>query len=158
MKKQVLFLPLLFVACSSSSNNKNALENNNISSQPVVVAPQAYVEPYLDKVYFDFDKYNVKKSEMDAIRTQIDYIKTNKQNVSKVVVEGHADARGSVEYNLVLGQKRADSVMHQIKSGVKDKKVSYKTVSFGKSKLAKNGFSEEVHAANRRAVTLIEVK
>jgi peptidoglycan-associated lipoprotein len=158
MKKQVLFLPLLFVACSPGLKNKSALENNNISSQPVVVAPQAYVEPYLDKVYFDFDKYNIKKSEMDAVKTQIDYIKANKPNVAKVFVEGHADARGSVEYNLVLGQKRADSVMHHIKSAVKDKKVSYKTVSFGKSRLAKNGFSEEAHAANRRAVTLIEVK
>jgi len=71
-------------------------------------------------------------------------------NTRKVVIEGHTDERGGREYNLALGQKRAEAVRRSLGLlGVPDGQME--AVSFGKEKLAAQGNSEDVHAQNRRA-------
>ena len=80
----------------------------------------------------------------------------NNHNIN-VIIEGHCDERGTVEYNIALGQKRANAVKKLILSnGINSLKVKIKTVSFGKSQPDSNDMSENSYALNRRAVTKIE--
>ncbi|WP_259372803.1 peptidoglycan-associated lipoprotein Pal [Inhella inkyongensis] len=102
-------------------------------------------------IYFDFDSYVVKdefRASIDAHAKRLNLIKTQ-----KVSLEGHADQRGSREYNLALGQKRAEAVMQQLSlQGVAAGQAE--PVSFGKERPAMEGTGEAVWAKNRR----VEVK
>ena len=99
-------------------------------------------------VYFDFDSYIVK----DEYRPLVDsYSKAlNADRKKRIVVEGHTDERGGREYNLALGQKRAEAVTKSLTLlGVQDAHVE--AVSFGKERPAVNGSDEAAWAKNRRA-------
>jgi peptidoglycan-associated lipoprotein len=99
-------------------------------------------------VYFDFDSYIVK----DEYRPLVDgYSKAlNVDRKKRVVVEGHTDERGGREYNLALGQKRAEAVAKSLTLlGVQDAQVE--AVSFGKERPAATGSDESAWAKNRRA-------
>lgn len=99
-------------------------------------------------VYFDFDSYVVK----DEYRPLIDsYSKQlNGDRKKRVVVEGHTDERGGREYNLALGQKRAEAVAKSLTLlGVQDAQVE--SVSYGKERPAATGSDEAAWAKNRRA-------
>jgi peptidoglycan-associated lipoprotein len=99
-------------------------------------------------VYFDFDSYIVK----DEYRPLVDgYSKAlNVDRKKRVVIEGHTDERGGREYNLALGQKRAEAVAKSLTLlGVQDTQVE--AVSFGKERPAVNGSDESAWAKNRRA-------
>lgn len=99
-------------------------------------------------VYFDFDSYIVKPEFQSAIAAHAKYLTSNKSR--KVAIEGHTDERGGREYNLALGQKRAEAVRRALGLlGVADAQVE--AVSFGKEKPAALGSDEESMAKNRRA-------
>lgn len=99
-------------------------------------------------VYFDFDSYVVKDEYRPVIEFNAKRLSTNKQR--KVVVEGHTDERGGSEYNLALGQKRAEAVAKSLTLlGVADSQVE--AVSFGKERPAAQGSDEAAWAKNRRA-------
>lgn len=99
-------------------------------------------------VYFDFDSYVVKDDYRPVIEFNAKRLTTNKQR--KVVVEGHTDERGGSEYNLALGQKRAEAVAKSLTLlGVGDGQVE--AVSFGKERPAVQGSDEAAWAKNRRA-------
>jgi peptidoglycan-associated lipoprotein len=99
-------------------------------------------------VYFDFDSYVVKDDYRPVIEFNAKRLTTNKQR--KVVVEGHTDERGGSEYNLALGQKRAEAVAKSLTLlGVADGQVE--AVSFGKERPAVQGSDEAAWAKNRRA-------
>ncbi len=99
-------------------------------------------------VYFDYDSYVIKSDYQSLIEGHARFMKSG--NASKVVIEGHTDERGGREYNLALGQKRAEAVRRSLAlMGVPDAQME--AVSFGKEKLAAQGNSEDVHAQNRRA-------
>lgn len=99
-------------------------------------------------VYFDYDSYVVKSEFQPLIETHARFIKADKGR--KVVIEGHTDERGGREYNLALGQKRAESVRSAMGLlGVSDSQVE--AVSFGKEKPAVLGSDEAAMAKNRRA-------
>lgn len=99
-------------------------------------------------VFFDFDSFVVKSEYQPVVQTHGGYLGTNKQR--RVVVEGHTDERGGREYNLALGQKRAEAVKQRLMLlGVTDTQVE--TVSFGKEKPRGAGSNEEAWAQNRRA-------
>ncbi len=99
-------------------------------------------------VYFDFDNYSV-KSDYDAmLQRQAQYMGKNAQLAVKV--EGNADERGGAEYNLALGQKRADAVAKALKAyGVRDGQVE--AVSLGREHPKATGHDEAAWAQNRRA-------
>ena len=98
-------------------------------------------------VYFDFDSYVIKADAQSQIEAHARFIK---QGNRKVVIEGHTDERGGREYNLALGQKRAEAVRRALGVlGVSDAQME--AVSFGKEKPAATGFTEDAHAQNRRA-------
>ena len=99
-------------------------------------------------VFFDFDSFVVKSEYQPIVQTHGSYLGSNKQR--RVTIEGHTDERGGREYNLALGQKRAEAVKQRLMLlGVADSQVE--TVSFGEEKPRGTGSSEEAWAQNRRA-------
>ena len=102
-----------------------------------------------DRVFFAYDSSELVKEAKSVIDAQSRFIKNK-----TVIVEGHCDDRGTSEYNMALGHKRADSVKKDlIKSGVSAKNI--KTVSYGKSKPAVEGDNESAYQQNRRAVLIV---
>jgi peptidoglycan-associated lipoprotein len=102
----------------------------------------------LDRViYFDFDSYAVKDEFRPIIEAHAKMLKANSS--AKEVAEGHTDERGGSEYNLALGQKRAEAVVQQMKVlGVGDSQLE--AVSYGKERPAVDGHDEAAWAKNRR--------
>ncbi|CAN7627007.1 MULTISPECIES: peptidoglycan-associated lipoprotein Pal [unclassified Acidovorax] len=99
-------------------------------------------------VYFDYDSYVIKPEFQSLIEAHSRFIKSGGNR--KVMIEGHTDDRGGREYNLALGQKRAEAVRRSLGLlGVPDNQIE--AVSFGKEKPAAAGNSEDAHAQNRRA-------
>lgn len=113
----------------------------------VPVAPAAVS---LKDINFDFDKYNIREGDAGILRENANWFRDAANSGKKVRIEGHCDERGTVEYNLVLGQKRADSAKNFLVSqGVNGKLLE--TISYGKEKPVDPGHNEEAWAKNRRA-------
>jgi peptidoglycan-associated lipoprotein len=110
----------------------------------------------IDKVYFDFDKSSLSKSELETLTKQAEWLKNNA--TVDVEIEGHCDPRGTVDYNIALGERRAHSVKKYLVQveGISSERVG--TISYGKERLAALGDSQEAFALNRRAVTVIVKK
>ena len=107
----------------------------------------------LKTVYFDYDKSELTETARATLKQNADWLKTNAQ--WNVVVEGHTDERGTLEYNLALGQRRAASVRDYMGSlGVAPARV--RVVSYGEERPAEPGHNEAAFAKNRRAVSLVE--
>ncbi|HZL97505.1 MAG TPA: peptidoglycan-associated lipoprotein Pal [Terriglobales bacterium] len=101
-----------------------------------------------DDVRFDFDKSEVKEDGRMTCGIVANYLKRNPN--AKLQIEGHCDERGTAEYNMALGERRATAVMTYLASlGVS--KANLSTVSFGKEKPLDPGNNEEAWAKNRRA-------
>ncbi len=103
-------------------------------------------------VYFDFDKSQLKSNEKNKLSNQAIWLKNNKYKT--ITVEGHTDYLGTQEYNLALGERRANaSKSFLVKQGVDSKKI--KSVSFGKEQPVNNAQTDEARAENRRTVTVV---
>jgi peptidoglycan-associated lipoprotein len=99
-------------------------------------------------VYFDFDSFTIKDEFRPLVEAHAKYLVSNK--VRKVVIQGNTDERGSREYNLALGQKRAEAVRRSLTAlGVADAQIE--AVSFGEEKPKSAGSDESAFAENRRA-------
>lgn len=99
-------------------------------------------------VYFDFDSYVVKDEFKPLVSAHSSYLSANRAR--QIVIQGNTDERGGSEYNLALGQKRADAVRKTLSAlGVGDNQME--AVSFGKEKPKAEGHNEEAWAQNRRA-------
>jgi peptidoglycan-associated lipoprotein len=99
-------------------------------------------------VYFDFDSFDLKPEGLAIVDSHARFLNMNKGRA--LVVEGHADERGGREYNLALGQKRAEAVRRRLAlQGVPDGQVE--AVSFGEEKPAVAGVDDAAHDKNRRA-------
>jgi peptidoglycan-associated lipoprotein len=99
-------------------------------------------------VYFDFDSYIVKPEFQGVVNEHGKYLNSNKGR--KILVQGNTDERGTSEYNLALGQKRAEAVRRSLNAvGVPDSQVE--AVSLGKEKPKATGHDEASWAENRRA-------
>jgi peptidoglycan-associated lipoprotein len=110
-------------------------------------ADQSAIANVARVIYFDFDSYVIKPEFQAVIDAHARYLKADRKR--KVVLEGHADERGGREYNLALGQRRAEAVRRALGLlGVADSQME--AVSFGKEKPAVQGHNEEAWAKNRR--------
>ena len=115
------------------------------ATQAPAAAPMAVTSR---SVYFDFDKSSIKPEGLTLLEQHGKFLAAN-PDVS-IKVGGNADERGGAEYNLALGQKRADAVVKALKSfGVKDAQLE--AVSYGKEKPKATGHDEVSYAENRRA-------
>jgi peptidoglycan-associated lipoprotein len=105
-----------------------------------------------DRVFFDFDSSVIRPDQRPTLERQARWMQQHPQVA--VVVEGHADERGTREYNLALGQRRANSARDVlVANGVAGTRIS--TISYGKDRPAALGSNEEAWAQNRRAVTVV---
>lgn len=104
-------------------------------------------------IYFDFDSYTLKGDDLPRLRDLAAWLKGNKRSLVKI--EGHCDERGSIEYNMALGQKRAEAVREYLLTlGVDRDRI--KTISYGKETPVDVGHTEEAWGKNRRAHMTIE--
>jgi len=137
-------------------------QQNNVTptpSQPPLGGPvpgtQAHFAQQMqgrDTIYFDTDKFDVDAEDQAALRQQAQYLQQY-PNV-RATVEGHADERGTREYNIALGERRANAAKNYLVSlGVGADRVT--TVSYGKERPAALGSNEQAWARNRRAVTIV---
>lgn len=99
-------------------------------------------------IYFDFDKYVVREADTPVVQNHAAYLV--KTPARKILIQGNTDERGGAEYNLALGQKRAEAVRKSMAAlGVSDNQME--AVSFGKEKPKAQGNNEAAWAENRRA-------
>jgi peptidoglycan-associated lipoprotein len=107
-----------------------------------------------DRVFFGFDSSALDDTGRQTVERQAAWLQ--QFPAVTVTVEGHTDARGTTEYNLALGERRANAVKSYLNSlGVDSARVL--TISYGKERLADPANTEEAHALNRRAVTVVNV-
>ena len=99
-------------------------------------------------IYFDYDSFTVRSEFQPAVDAHSRFLTSNKAR--KIAIEGHTDERGGREYNLALGQKRAEAVRRSMTLlGVAESQIE--AVSLGEEKPAQTGSTEESYARNRRA-------
>jgi peptidoglycan-associated lipoprotein len=111
------------------------------------IEPETQPSSKFSAIYFDFDKYSLRDDAKADLKKNIDVMKQD-QNI-KITVEGHCDERGTVEYNLALGERRAKSARdYMVNMGVKANRVS--TISYGKERPKEFGHDEDAWAKNRR--------
>ncbi|MBU0594822.1 MAG: peptidoglycan-associated lipoprotein Pal [Pseudomonadota bacterium] len=159
-----ILLGLLSACASTSDKGQGAasVEDKSLGQQAAGASTQGAqqqgmaMDPLKDpsnilskrSVYFDYDSYSVKNEYKPMVEAHAQYLKQNAK--AKAFIQGNADERGSREYNLALGQKRAESVRKVMNVlGVSDNQIE--TVSFGEEKPKAEGRDEDSWAQNRRA-------
>lgn len=160
-KKFRLALAVLMIgalaACKSGVKEEQNPNAGAVSTQP---NPNAVAQVNVDElnnpnsplakrsVYFDFDSYAVKDEYQSLLQAHAQYLKTHPER--HVLIQGNTDERGTSEYNLALGQKRAEAVRRALSlMGVPDSQME--AVSLGKEKPVAQGHDEASWAQNRRA-------
>lgn len=137
-----------------------AVAQASIETKPIdaTKADAAFAKPVLDpkdpksplaqrKIYFDYDSYTIRDEFRSLLEQHAQYLKDNKQ--VKIVLQGNSDERGSPEYNIALGQRRAEAVMQVLSLlGVTDHQME--AVSFGAEKPAVDAHDEAAWSQNRR--------
>ena len=160
MSKTLAVAALLALgACSSGvklDDTANGAGKAGTGADPRAVTPVTAADPLNDpnsplakrSVYFDFDSYTVKSDYQGMLTEHAKYLGGNKGR--KILIQGNTDERGTSEYNLALGQKRAEAVRRSLASmGVPDAQME--AVSLGKEKPKATGHDEASWAENRRA-------
>jgi peptidoglycan-associated lipoprotein len=153
---------VLLSACSSTPPAPAKTDTPTPQPQPAKVDNRkvepvvATVDPLDDpkgilaqrSVYFDFDKYEVKQEFNPLVTAHSNYLESHKAR--KILIQGNTDERGGSEYNLALGQKRAEAVLSAMKvMGVGTEQME--AVSLGKEKPKATGHDEAAWSQNRRA-------
>lgn len=119
-----------------------------VKEQPALTLAEAAAEAALGKIYFDFDSFVLSQTARDTLSGNAEYLLKTNRSV-KIQVEGHCDERGSDEYNLALGEKRAKAALNYLVTlGVPAERLSF--ISYGKEKPADPGHDEAAWAKNRR--------
>lgn len=109
----------------------------------------------LQTIHFPFDSFEIVGENRDILRENIQILKENP--TVAVQIEGHCDERGGIQYNLALGEKRANAVKNQMMAaGIAGSRIT--TISMGKEKPLEMGSGEDVWAKNRRANFVITSK
>jgi peptidoglycan-associated lipoprotein len=159
----IVLSALFFAGCSSTGSKDGAgasVEDGSGSGASTMGASQggSWSGNPLDNpnsllssrtIYFDFDQSTIRSEFIDVLRTHADYLNTNQSVV--VLIEGHADERGSREYNIALGERRANTVRNFLEAeGVSSSQIN--TISYGEERAVAFGNDEASWAENRRAV------
>jgi peptidoglycan-associated lipoprotein len=152
-------LLLLLAACSSPPEQTappgatGGPGSGGIGSRNILPGSQQDLEASAgDRVFFAFDRSDITPESREILARQADWLRRY-PNVA-VTIEGHCDERGTREYNLALGERRAQAVKNVLVAmGIPAGRIS--TISYGKERPAVVGSSEEAYAQNRRAVTTV---
>lgn len=143
-------------AASASQQGTGGPVTSGVTSQPVGSQSPGSAEDFVvnvgDRVLFGFDKFDLSPEARTTVENQVTWLK--RFPVATVSIEGHTDERGTREYNLALGERRANSVRdYMIALGVDPNRV--KTISYGKERPVDPASSEDAWSRNRRAVTVV---
>ena len=164
MKQLVIpaLLALLIAGCSSTPDADQAnapvedgrgrvatVEAGNVNGSKL---PRELTDPHSilsrRSVFFDYDRFDVKDEYRELVTAHARFLSNNRQ--FKMLIQGNTDERGSREYNLALGQKRADAVKRMlVMLGVREDQVE--SVSLGEEKPRSEGHDEAAWAENRRS-------
>jgi peptidoglycan-associated lipoprotein len=126
----------------SASTGKSSLENLRTGESPVTPASSP-----LKEIYFDFDRYDLRPDARAALKANAEWLKANPSVQAQI--EGHCDERGTTEYNLALGAKRAQAAKDfLVNLGIPTSRIS--TISFGKEAQICRERNEECWRKNRR--------
>jgi peptidoglycan-associated lipoprotein len=152
---------ILLAACSSkpedsqastTSGSTSTSSGSSVTSAIVPGSQQDLVQNVGDRVFFGFDKYDLTPEAQATLERQAAWLKQHPQVT--VTIEGHCDERGTREYNLALGERRATAAKNYLVAlGIDANRM--KTISYGKERPAVTGSNEETWAQNRRAVTVV---
>ena len=148
----------MLAACSDDATTGAAQTSNGAgttAAKPAGIVPGSqadFVANVGDRVFFGFDKSDLAPEARQQLTAWVAFLKKYPQD--NLTVEGHADERGTREYNIALGEKRANSVKEfLVAQGVQASRL--KTVSYGKERPAVLGSNETAWAQNRRGVGVI---
>lgn len=144
-------------AGGSQSKPASSASTGSVSSGSTVSAPApGSAEEFItigDRVHFDFNQAEIRASDAATLNDQAAWLKKY-PNVT-IVVEGHCDERGTREYNLALGERRANAVKEYLVSrGISGNRVQ--TISYGKERPAVLGSNESAWQQNRRGVSIVK--
>ncbi|MFT6219596.1 MAG: peptidoglycan-associated lipoprotein [Myxococcota bacterium] len=139
-------------ACSSNQKTVTTSEAENSSPKRIIVEQSPKAEK-LAVVYFDTDSSKLDREAVSTLKGKV-LDQANNSNTKRVVVEAHADERGSRYYNQKLSERRANAVKDYLaQNGVKESKI--KAIGFGEVQPVAFGHNEESWSKNRRAVTIL---
>lgn len=145
-------------ASTSGAGMNGSSSGNSISSRPTDgwsngdAGAMSELRSIGDRVYFGLDKVDLTPEAQETLKAQALFLNNNGK--ISVTIEGHADERGTREYNLALGERRASSVKNYLKAlGITESRVN--VISYGEERPEVTGSNEDAWAANRRAVSVI---
>jgi len=169
MRKNIIIALSLIIISSCQHNNysnKKTIQveqyqpvNSQRQAEKINDQVQARIDEQIeeievkDRVFFSYDSAELSPQAKEILDVQSQWL-SNDETIN-IIIEGHCDERGTREYNIALGEKRAYVVKDfLIKKGIRSSRI--KTVSFGKEKPAFFGTTPEIMAKNRRSVTVIQ--
>jgi len=120
--------------------------------EKIAVATEEDVNLSFANIYFDFDRYELSSNARETLADHARMLQSNPK--VKLLIEGHCDERGTIEYNLALGERRANAVRkYLLNYGLPTERFS--VISYGKEKPQDSRHTEEAWSQNRRAVFII---
>jgi peptidoglycan-associated lipoprotein len=154
---------LLLAACASKpaetgtgttgGTTSGSSTTSTVPGAPAPGSQEDFVQNVGDRVFFGFDRYDLTQEAQTQLQKQANWLKTYPQ--FRFVIEGHCDDRGTREYNLALGERRATAVKNYLVAlGIDAARMQ--TISYGKERPAVLGDNEQAWAANRRGVIVLQ--
>lgn len=176
MVRKISLLVFILLLASCKNMSKNATPSTTSPDDQVIIEDKSIDQPYQsvdnaqqakalnegvvetikevevqDRVFFDYNSFDITDTAKSVLNTQIEWLKSSP--TIKIMIEGHCDERGTREYNIALGEKRALSAKNYLVSGgVEASRIQI--ISYGKERPAYFGSTEDVYAKNRRAVVV----
>ena len=137
------------------AQEKKEFEQSLIAKKTPGIEGEVFESKLIKDIYFEFDKYDIRQVDAEILKGNAALL-MKFPNV-KIQIEGHCDERGTVEYNLALGERRANSTKnYMISLGISGNRISI--ISYGKERPMDPGHNEEAWAKNRRAHSVIVSK
>ena len=156
----VIILFALFLAACETVPKDSSTSTVSSSSAAVEIIDGVYVGSDTvemlavdvpDRIFFAYDSYTLTKAAQNTLEKQAKWLKAN--GAATIAIEGHADERGTREYNLALGDRRANAAKDYLMTqGISSSRVT--TISFGKERPVNSGSNKKAWAQNRRSVTV----
>jgi len=124
------------------------VEKTLVTKKEPGIQGEVFETKLLKDIHFDFDKYDIRREDEAILKENAGFLKNNPK--MKIQIEGHCDERGTIEYNLALGERRASNTKkYLVLLGIPSNRIS--TISYGKERPLDKGHDEEAWAKNRRA-------
>lgn len=144
---------LLSLAGCGTHNDDANTDNLVLEDEALRNAAADFIANAGDRVYFAYDSSALSQEAKTTLARQVEWLQKHPER--KVLIEGHCDERGTREYNLGLGERRADAAARSIMSQISGDRI--RTISYGKDRpIAAQGSVDEVRRMNRVAIAVIE--